>query len=383
MAQGSSPAGRERPLSLIVAWDEARGIGKDGDLPWQYSEDLRHFKRLTLGHALLMGRLCFESIGRPLPGRTNLVVSRTPDFAPEGVQVFRTWEAMREAAYAVDRAPMVIGGAAIYGLALPDVTHMIVTEVPGTHDADVVFPDFDERQFAESPSEVLPPPPDVEREGLRVRYLHRRSEAIDEFWRWFRANAEVLSRYGDAASGAVLSELDARILALEPRAGWEIGPAAEGEGGCIFVISPNRDPALRVPCQRIVAWAPELPGWSFHDVRPAKSEGRMYLAALMQAEGQSFADCRDWHYCFHRGKGGIQHLEFFPPLGWTHGADDTQAFAVVLAESVLGEATLIGGAKPMEISVATRAQMPDAAGAISYLRPHARRLGIFRGEIVD
>ena len=74
-------------LSLIVAMDRRRLIGKQGDLPWRFSEDLKHFKRETLGHVVVMGRKTFESIGRPLPGRTNVVVSRKGFEAPEGVLV--------------------------------------------------------------------------------------------------------------------------------------------------------------------------------------------------------------------------------------------------------------------------------------------------------
>jgi dihydrofolate reductase len=132
------------PLGLIVAYARNRTIGRDGHLPWHYAEDLRHFKRTTLGHALIMGRKTHESIGRALPGRRNLVISRQPEFAVEGCEVFDGFHVAVEAARATDPYPYVIGGAALFELALPLVTRMVITEVQRSYMGDVYFPRFDE-----------------------------------------------------------------------------------------------------------------------------------------------------------------------------------------------------------------------------------------------
>jgi dihydrofolate reductase len=159
-----------QPLALIVAWSEnpetgQRVIGKDGDLPWHIPEDLRFFKQTTMGHAMIMGRKCYASIGRALPGRRSLVLSRNPDFEAPGCEVFQAFDAALSAARESDPCPFVIGGAAIYELALPLVTRLVVTEVHAVHEGDVYFPPFDEDAFRE-----------VERresDGLTFRVLER------------------------------------------------------------------------------------------------------------------------------------------------------------------------------------------------------------------
>lgn len=143
-----------KPLALIVAWSEDpvtghRVIGRDGDLPWRIPEDLRYFKKTTMGHALIMGRKCHESIGRALPGRRNLVLTRTPEFQAPGCEIFADFESALAAAYETDRCPHVIGGAAIYDLALPFVTRLVITEIHDVHTGDVCFPAFDEDAFHE------------------------------------------------------------------------------------------------------------------------------------------------------------------------------------------------------------------------------------------
>mgnify|MGYP001822904390 CR=1 FL=1 len=132
-----------RPLTIVVAWAEGRVIGRDGDLPWHHSEDLKHFKAVTMGHALVMGRKCHQSIGRPLPGRRNLVISRNPAYEAPGCEVFDGFDVALEAAYATDPAPCVIGGAQVYALAMPLATRLELTEIHEVHAGDVVFPDVD------------------------------------------------------------------------------------------------------------------------------------------------------------------------------------------------------------------------------------------------
>ena len=137
------------PLALIVAYARNRVIGRDGDLPWRYPEDLQHFKHVTLGHSILMGRKTFESIGRALPGRRNLVITRQADFEAPGCDVFTDFDVAVRSAQRRDDLPFVIGGAAIYALALPHVTHLYLTEIQDEVAGDTFFPALDESDWAE------------------------------------------------------------------------------------------------------------------------------------------------------------------------------------------------------------------------------------------
>lgn len=156
---------------MIVAMDRRRLIGREGDLPWRLPEDLAHFKRETLGHAIVMGRKTFESIGRPLPRRWNLVVSRRGFEAPEGVEVFDALDSALERAYELDERPFVIGGGMLYEAAMPRATEIVLTEIDAEHEGDAYFPEIPEafvevrRQEGETP-------------GLTFLWLERRlSEA--------------------------------------------------------------------------------------------------------------------------------------------------------------------------------------------------------------
>src|SRR4051812_25735768 len=117
------------PLALVVAVANNGVIGKDGALPWRIPEDLRHFKRVTVGHAIIMGRKTWESIGRPLPDRRNLVVSRQRGLTLAGAEVVESVEAAVALAHENDPEPRVIGGSEIYRLTLPLATRIFLTEV--------------------------------------------------------------------------------------------------------------------------------------------------------------------------------------------------------------------------------------------------------------
>ena len=140
----------ELPVELIVAMARGGAIGRDNALPWRLPEDLRRFRALTLGHAVVMGRRTWESIGRSLPGRTNIVITRDAAWRGEGAQsVTGLDEALALAAALHPGLPaMVIGGAQIYALALPVARRIRVTEidldVPG---ADAFFPPLDPAQW--------------------------------------------------------------------------------------------------------------------------------------------------------------------------------------------------------------------------------------------
>ncbi len=129
-------------LSLIAACAENRVIGRDGDLPWRLPDDLRRFKRLTRGHAVIMGRRTWESLrGRPLPERRNLVVTRATIDVP-GVETFRSLEAAL-ASVADDPEPFVIGGEALYAAALPHADRVYLTVVHAEVAGDAFFPEVD------------------------------------------------------------------------------------------------------------------------------------------------------------------------------------------------------------------------------------------------
>lgn len=125
-------------LAIIVAIADDGVIGHHGTLPWRIAEDLRHFKDTTMGHAVIMGRNTHASIGRPLSGRRNIVVSRTADKF-DGCELARSFEQAVEMARRTDREPFVIGGAALYEAALPVATRIFLTEVHRKVDGDTFF----------------------------------------------------------------------------------------------------------------------------------------------------------------------------------------------------------------------------------------------------
>lgn len=134
-------------LNIIVAMDARRGIGIDNTLPWRLPEDLAHFKRLTTGHPILMGRKTFDSIGRPLPGRRNIVITRNPDWCHDGVET----AASLPAALALlrEERAYIIGGAQIYEQALALADQLIVTQINETFACDAFFPEIDDAVWQE------------------------------------------------------------------------------------------------------------------------------------------------------------------------------------------------------------------------------------------
>jgi dihydrofolate reductase len=125
-------------LTLIVAMDAQRGIGIDNRLPWHLPEDLAHFKRLTSGHPIIMGRKTFDSIGRPLPNRRNIVVTRNPAWRHEGVEATAS---LQEAIALVGGTPaFIIGGAQVFAESMALAARMEVTEIAHTFACDTFFP---------------------------------------------------------------------------------------------------------------------------------------------------------------------------------------------------------------------------------------------------
>jgi len=132
-------------VTIVVAMGANRAIGVDGDLPWHLPEDLAYFKKLTLGHPMVMGRATFESIGRPLPGRTSIVVTRNRDWNAEGVEVRHSLDDALEYARSLDDEVFLVGGGQLFAEALTRelVDLMVVTRVAASPRADTYFPRID------------------------------------------------------------------------------------------------------------------------------------------------------------------------------------------------------------------------------------------------
>ncbi len=148
-------------IALIWAMSRNRVIGRNNRLPWYLPHDLQYFKRVTMGKPLIMGRRTFESIGRPLPGRSNIVVSRNRDFEAEGVSVVTSLEdaiALAENIALIDGSEeaIVMGGAEIYAQALPLADRAYLTQVHAEVEGDAFFPLFDIEQWDELGREDFP-----------------------------------------------------------------------------------------------------------------------------------------------------------------------------------------------------------------------------------
>ncbi len=135
-------------ISMIAAMAHDRVIGKDNQMPWHLPADLAHFKRVTLGKPVLMGRKTFESIGRPLPGRRNLVISRNPGYQAEGIEVVGSVEAALTllASRSVEEL-MVIGGGHLYTEMLPSADCLYLTQIDLAVEGDTRFPAFADEQW--------------------------------------------------------------------------------------------------------------------------------------------------------------------------------------------------------------------------------------------
>ena len=150
-------------ISLVAAVARNGVIGRDNGLAWHLSGDLKRFKALTIGKPILMGRRTWDSIGRPLPGRRTLVLTRDARFDAEGVNVVHDWAAACAAAGTEEL--MVVGGAEVYALALPQADRLLLTEVEAEPAGDTRFPAFDRDRFNEVFREAHPA-------GLRDEYAY-------------------------------------------------------------------------------------------------------------------------------------------------------------------------------------------------------------------
>jgi dihydrofolate reductase len=157
-------------VAIVVAIGQNREIGKGGQLLWHISDDLKRFKQLTLGHPVIMGRKTFESIvaiiGKPLPGRANIVVTRDQNWSYEDVLVFHSLEEALEKARELDTEEIHIGGGAeLYAQALPFVDRLYLTLIDDSKEADTYFPPY-ETEFTKIISDEA-----REHEGLKYRWV--------------------------------------------------------------------------------------------------------------------------------------------------------------------------------------------------------------------
>jgi dihydrofolate reductase len=142
-------------LSLIVAMTENRVIGRDGGMPWRLSNDLRRFKQITMGHHIIMGRRTFDSIGRALPGRTSVVLSRSAVYDDRAVVVVRNFEEALTVS-AGDEEPFITGGSEVFERAMPLVRRIYLTRIHAEIHGDTFFPEIDWNHWVLSSEQRYP-----------------------------------------------------------------------------------------------------------------------------------------------------------------------------------------------------------------------------------
>ncbi len=174
---------KDVPIALIAAVARNGAIGRDNELPWRLSGDLQFFKRTTLGKPVVMGRKTFESIGRPLPGRDNIVISRDPDWRADGVRSAPSLElalqmARQSAAETGAGEVMVIGGAQIYRQAMPLAARLYITAVDAEVEGDAFFPELDDC-WSEAGRECYPASDRDEYSYCLVQYDRSKQKQLD------------------------------------------------------------------------------------------------------------------------------------------------------------------------------------------------------------
>ena len=154
VSRHQSQSDMKKLVTLIVAMGKNRAIGLDGRMPWHLPAELQHFKKTTMGKAIVMGRKTWQAIGRPLPGRQNIVVSRNPDFHAEGVDLAASLEDAVNTSESDE--VMVIGGGQLYALALPLAQRMVLTLIDIEPEADTWFPEWDKKEWSQTSEEHYP-----------------------------------------------------------------------------------------------------------------------------------------------------------------------------------------------------------------------------------
>ncbi|MCP1123601.1 dihydrofolate reductase [Bacillus sp. 3103sda1] len=136
-------------ISLLVAMDKNRLIGKENQLPWHLPADLAYFKKVTMGHPIIMGRKTFESIGRPLPGRTNIILTRNKNYEMEGCEVIHSIDDVQKLDEQMNEEIFVIGGAEIFKEVLPFADRLYITKIEEVFEGDTFFPEINYDEWKE------------------------------------------------------------------------------------------------------------------------------------------------------------------------------------------------------------------------------------------
>ncbi|CAG9613681.1 IS1595 family transposase ISSsu9 [Bacillus rhizoplanae] len=136
-------------ISLLVAMDKNRLIGKDNQLPWHLPADLAYFKKVTMGHPIIMGRKTFESIGKPLPGRTNIILTRNKNYEMEGCEVIYSIDDVQKMDEQLNEEIFVIGGAEIFKEVLPFADRLYITKIEEVFEGDTFFPEINYNEWKE------------------------------------------------------------------------------------------------------------------------------------------------------------------------------------------------------------------------------------------
>ncbi len=161
-------------ISLLVAHDLNRVIGVNNEMPWHIPEELAYFKKVSMGKAMIMGRKTFESIGRPLPGRLNIVVTRNEDYKVEGVEVVHNLDTALSKARNYSEEVVVIGGAEIFRQSLEKADRLYITSIKKEFKGDTYFPEYDDKWKLMSTSETH-----TSKDGIMYTFLIYERNFID------------------------------------------------------------------------------------------------------------------------------------------------------------------------------------------------------------
>jgi dihydrofolate reductase len=303
-------------VSLVAAVARGGVIGRDGGIPWRLPEDMAHFRELTMGHPVVMGRRTWESLPdqfRPLPGRGNVVVTRNPDWSAQGADRVGSLE---EALDLLESAPrvFVIGGGEIYAAALPYADELLLTEIDAETEGDTVFPEWDRRAFEEIGREEHVSP-----DGMRFAFVSYRRWATDadgqlaglaeiaallerdhlDYWLFggwavdFYAGR--VTRPHDDVDLAVWLPDVPRVDQLLRDSGWEHAPEADEDGGTGYERSRVRveltylvrkpDGTVVIPLRSFEATWPD--GTFGDDVRSLRGVSARIVSLTTLAQGKA------------------------------------------------------------------------------------------------
>lgn len=159
-------------ISIIVAFDENRLIGRNNELPWHLPADLKHFKTITMGHHIIMGRKTYDSIGKPLPGRVSVIITRQQDLHIENCMVVNNLEAALEKCKGQDEI-FIIGGAQIFKYAMPLATDLYITQIHTTFQGDTYFPEIPAHEWKEVSKEICKPDEKNKWEYAFIKYTKK------------------------------------------------------------------------------------------------------------------------------------------------------------------------------------------------------------------